>query len=322
MRTEGDVWTGLADGSAEQGGVPRVKAESDRIGADGERLPSVPSLPGQHYSHSLERGLAILGCFTPQRPVLGITEIAEELEMSRSTTHRYASTLTALGYLRQGARRRYHLALGVTALGMSAMNGISLHEHAKAYLKELRDRTGFTVSIGVLDGPEVLLVDLQRGGRRGQQQIDLGQAPGAVLPAHCTAIGKLLLAHLPESERRTVISETALSKHTASTITSKNALRAELESVREQSVVVAEEELAPGLYSIAAPVRSASREVVAAVGMDAHSSMIPLGDLVDALGPHLIAVADRISARLGYRRDDELPSRGVDTSRPVEVGRE
>ncbi len=286
-------------------GVLRVRTGSDRIGADGEWVPSVPTLTEARYSQSLERGLAILGCFTPERPVLGIAEVADELGMSRSTTHRYMSTLTALGYLRQGARRRYHLALGVTALGMSTMSGVSLQEHAEEYLKELRDRTGFTVSIGVLDGPEVLLVDHLRGGRRGQQQIDLGQAPGSRLPAHCTAIGKLLLAHLPESERRTVISETALTGHTASTIISENALRAELKSVREQSVVVAEEELASGLYSIAAPLRSVSREVVAAVGMDAHISMIPLGDLVDALGPHLIAVADRISARLGYRRDDE-----------------
>jgi IclR family pca regulon transcriptional regulator len=301
--------------------VPRVRTGSDRIGAGGEWLPSVPSLPGQQFSHSLERGLAILGCFTPERPVLGIAEIAEELGMSRSTTHRYVSTLAALGYLRRGARRRYRLALGVTALGMSAMNGMSLEEHAQAYLKELRDRTGFTVGIGVLDGPEVLLVDRLPGGRRGQQQIDLGQAPGSRLPAHCTATGKLLLAQLPESERRTAISETALTRHTANTITSKRALREELESIREQSIVVAEEELAPGLYSIAAPVRSASREVIAAVGMDAHSSMIPLGDLVDALGPHLIAAADGISARLGYRRDDELHSRGANAPGPIAARR-
>lgn len=68
---------------------------------------------------------------------------------------------------------------------------------------------------------------------------------------------------------------------------------------------MAEEELERGLYSIAAPVRSACGEATAAVGMDAHRSMVSLGGLVDALGPHLIAVADRISARLGFRRADE-----------------
>jgi DNA-binding MarR family transcriptional regulator len=66
---------------------------------------SVPSLREPRYSQSLERGLAILGCFSPERPVLGIADIADELGMSRSTTHRYVITLVALGYLEQGASR-------------------------------------------------------------------------------------------------------------------------------------------------------------------------------------------------------------------------
>ena len=70
---------------------------------------SIPSLREPRYSQSLERGLAILGCFTPKRPVLGIADIADELGMSRSTTHRYVITLVALGYLEQGASRKYRL---------------------------------------------------------------------------------------------------------------------------------------------------------------------------------------------------------------------
>jgi IclR family pca regulon transcriptional regulator len=79
---------------------------------------SIPSLREPRYSQSLERGLAILSCFTPKRPVLGIADIADELGMSRSTTHRYVITLLALGYLEQGASRKYRLGLRVTdALG-------------------------------------------------------------------------------------------------------------------------------------------------------------------------------------------------------------
>src|ERR1700723_223939 len=70
------------------------------------------------YSQSLERGLAILECFTPERPLQGIAELADALGMSRSTTHRYVITLVALGYLRQGERRKYRLALRVTDLGL------------------------------------------------------------------------------------------------------------------------------------------------------------------------------------------------------------
>ena len=285
--------------------MPRVGAHPP-VAAE-EWAPAIPTLQEPRFSQSLERGLAILGCFTPARPVLGIADLADELGMSRSTTHRYVITLTRLGYLQQGLRRKYHLALRVTDLGISAMNGMSLYEHAHPYLEELRGRTGFTVSVGVLDGLELLLVDRVRGNRRGQRLIELGFAPGSRLPLHCTAAGKLLLANLPDQDQRERIAELQLSKNAPNTIKSKTALRHELRRIHEESlsVAVADEELAPGLYAIAAPVRSAGSEMIAAASMTAHRSMISLEELVDALGPHLISTADRISARLGYRRDDE-----------------
>jgi len=250
--------------------------------------------------------LAILGCFTPSRPVLGIADIADELGMSRSTTHRYVITLVALGFLEQGASRKYRLGLRVTDLGMSALNSTGLRDHARPYLEELRQRTSYTTSLGVLDGTEVLYVDRARSFRRGQNQIDLGLQPGSRVPSYCTAMGKLLLAYLPEGQQRDIIGEIKLTKQGPNTVTSKKALRAELENIRDAGFAVDDEELAAGLYAIAAPVRNESRDVVAAVNLAAPSSMIALEELVDALGPHLVSTADRISARLGYRRDDEL----------------
>jgi len=253
----------------------------------------------------LERGLAILGCFTPERPVLGIADIADDLGLSRSTTHRYVITLVALGYLEQGASRKYRLGLRVTDLGMSALNSTGLREHAHPYLEELRQRTSYTVNLAVLDGEEILYVDRARSFRRGQSKIDLNLHPGSRLPAYCTAMGKLLLAHLPDDQQRDLLGSMKLTKRGPNTITSKKALRDELDEVLDAGFAVNDQELAPELHSISAPVRNEAREVVAAVNMAAHSSMISLEELVDALGPHLISTADRISARLGYRRDDE-----------------
>jgi IclR family pca regulon transcriptional regulator len=284
--------------------MPRTKAAPAKP-IEREPAWSIPSLREPRYSQSLERGLAILGCFTPQRPVLGIADIADELGMSRSTTHRYVITLVALGYLEQGASRKYRLGLRVTDLGMSALNSTGLREHARPYLEELRQRTSYTASLGVLDGGEVLYVDRARSFRRGQNQIDLGLQSGSRLPAYCTAMGKLLLAFLPESQQRELLAEIKPSKRGPHTITAKKALRAELEKVREASFAVDDEELAAGLCAIAAPVRNESRDVVAAVNLAAPSSLIALEELIDALGPHLVSTADRISARLGYRRDDE-----------------
>jgi IclR family pca regulon transcriptional regulator len=266
---------------------------------------SIPSLREPRYSQSLERGLAILGCFTPKRPVLGIADIADDLGMSRSTTHRYVITLVALGYLEQGASRKYRLGLRVTDLGMSALNSTGLREHAHPYLEELRQRSTYTTSLGVLDGTDVLYVDRVRSFRRGQSSIDLNLHTGSRLPAYCTAMGKLLLANLPESEQRELIASMKLTKQGPNTITSKKALREELDEVLAAGFAVDDQELAPALYAIAAPVRNEARDVVAAVNLAAHSSMISLEELVDALGPHLTSTADRISARLGYRRDDE-----------------
>ncbi|MGO9447776.1 MAG: IclR family transcriptional regulator [Solirubrobacteraceae bacterium] len=286
--------------------MPRTRSAAANATDNGQEPAwSIPSLREPRYSQSLERGLAILGCFTPKRPVMGIADIADELGMSRSTTHRYVITLVALGYLEQGASRKYRLGLRVTDLGMSALNSTGLREHSHPDLEELRQRTSYTASLSVLDGADVLYVDRARSFRRGQSKIDLGLHPGSRLPAYCTSMGKILLAYLPEREQQDLLAELKLTKRGPNTITNKKALRDELDEVAEAGFAVNDEELAPELHAISAPVRNESREVVAAVNMAAHSSMISLEELVDGLGPHLVATADRISASLGYRRDDE-----------------
>ncbi|HEX5853575.1 MAG TPA: IclR family transcriptional regulator [Solirubrobacteraceae bacterium] len=285
--------------------MPRTSPASKTVNDGQEPAWSIPSLREPRYSQSLERGLAILGCFTPSRPVLGIADIADDLGMSRSTTHRYVITLVALGYLEQGASRKYRLGLRVTDLGMSALNSTGLREHAHPYLEELRQRTSYTVSLGVLEETDVLYVDRVRSFRRGQGAVDLNLHPGSRLPAYCTAMGKLLLANLPESEQRELVAAMKLAKRGPNTITSKKTLREELDEILAAGFAVNDEELAAELFSIAAPVRNEARDVVAAVNVAAHSSMISLEEMVDALGPHLVSTADRISARLGYRRDDE-----------------
>ena len=272
-----------------------------------EREPawSIPGLREPRYSQSLERGLAILACFTAKRPVLGIADIADELGMSRSTTHRYVITLVALGYLEQGASRKYRLGLRVTDLGMSALNSTGLREHAHPYLEELRQRTSYTTSMGVLDGTEVLYIDRIRSFRREARSAELNLHAGSRLPAHATAMGKLLLANLPEIEQRELIGRMKLTKRGPNTITSKKALREELDAIVASGLAVDDQELASGFYAISAPVRNEARQVVAAVNLAAQSTMISLEELVDALSPHLLSTADRVSARLGYRRADE-----------------
>jgi IclR family KDG regulon transcriptional repressor len=210
--------------------------------------------------------------------------------------------------LKQGAERKYRLGMRVVDLGLSVMASTKLEDHAQPFLADLHRRSRYTVALAVLDGPTVQVAESQRGSRRGQGLIDLDQTSYAWLPVHCTALGKLLLANLPDAEQRSVIGELTLTKHTPQTITSKTALRAELQGIRGQSLAAVEGEFVPGMYSIAAPIRSESRDVAAAIGMDAHALMIAFADFIEALGPHLVSAADQVSARLGHRRDDEMLS--------------
>jgi IclR family pca regulon transcriptional regulator len=287
--------------------MPSTKSKSEKLdqseGVEGGRL--VPRLREPRYSQSLERGLAILACFTPERPAMGIADIADELGMSRSTTHRYMITLVELGYLEQGGSRKYRLGLRVTDLGMSALNSMSLREYARPDLEALRQETRFTVNLAILDGSEILYVDRVRGSRPGQSKIDFALHVGSRLPASCTALGKLLLAYLPDAEQEALIASLKLAKGGPNAIVSKKALKAELGQIGEEGLAVDDEELAEAVQAIAAPVRSSGGEVIAAVGLVGLRSMITVDELVVSLSPHLIATAARISARLGFRRDDE-----------------
>jgi IclR family pca regulon transcriptional regulator len=267
---------------------------------------SAPELRDPRYSQSLERGLAILGVFSPTRPVLGIANIADHLGMNRSTTHRYVTTLVALGYLEQDASQKYRLGLRVTDLGMAALLSTGLREHAHPYLKGLRPRGPYATSLGVLDGGEVLYIDRLHSFRRRRGEIELNLHTGSRVPVHCTAMGKLLLANLPEPEQRALLARLKLTRRTAHTITTKTALREQLKEIRGTGFAVSNQELAADRVAIAAPVHDASREVIAAVSVAAHASQISLEELVDALILHLQTTAEQISARLGYRRADEI----------------
>ncbi|MGH2878747.1 MAG: IclR family transcriptional regulator [Solirubrobacteraceae bacterium] len=262
-------------------------------------------LDDTRYSQSVVRGLAILETFTPTRQVQGVAEIADPLGMSRSTAHRYIITLTALGYLEQTASRRYRLGLRVTNLGMSALSSSELGEQAESYLADLCRRTGYTASLAILDGAEIVYLGRARSFKRGRHKIEHKVRIGSRSPAYCTALGKVLLANLPGSAQDEIIYEIDLKRRTANTITTKKALRAEIEHVGEQGLAVSDEEQYDGLIAIATGVRDGSRDVVAAISLAAHVSMISVEEMCDALGPHLTSTADQISARLGYRRDDE-----------------
>lgn len=254
------------------------------------------------HSQSLERGLAILAAFRSGRPRLGISELGREVGLSRSTTHRYVSTLATLGYLQQDAEtRKYALGPRVVDLGFSALNSMESREVAAPHLRDLSDETGYTVNMAVLDDLDIVYVERCRSTRAGQREIDLNLHVGSRLPAYCTSLGKVLLAFLPPDERHARVSRNAFTRRGPNTLTSRTALLQELSRVRNAGFAVNNEELAYGLRSIAAPILSHEGVAVAAINLAVHSSMVSISDLGERLSPVLIRTAADISARLGHR---------------------
>jgi IclR family pca regulon transcriptional regulator len=250
----------------------------------------------------LERGLAILSAFRTGRALLGISELGRELELSRSTTHRYVSTLNALGYLEQDApTKKYRLGPRVLDLGFAAVNSMELREVAAPHLRDLSDTTGFTVNMAILDDLDIVYVERCRSAQLRQREIDLNLHVGARLPAYCTSLGKVMFAYLPPDELRRRLQRIAFARRGPNTLTTRQAFTDELRRIREQGYAVNNEELAYGLRSIAAPVLAHDGTATAAINLAVHSTMLTLADLVERWSPALRSTAEEISARLGYR---------------------
>jgi IclR family pca regulon transcriptional regulator len=253
-------------------------------------------------SQSLERGLAILSSFSAERRSIGVSEMAHELGLTRSTAHRYIATLAGLGYLNQDpATRKYLLGPRVLELGFTAINSMELRDVAAPHLRRLCDETGHTVNMAILDDVDIVYVERFRTSRRHQNEIDLDLHVGSRLPAYCTSMGKVLLAFLPDAERDELLSRITFSRRGPNTLTTRTALLAELRHVRATGIAVNNEELAHGLRSVAVPVLAANGEAVAAVNLAAHRTMASLDDLVARIGPVMQQTASAISAQLGYR---------------------
>jgi IclR family transcriptional regulator, pca regulon regulatory protein len=253
-------------------------------------------------SQSLERGLAILSSFHSDRPLIGVSELSRGLDLSRSTTHRYVATLAKLGYLQQDPEsKRYRLGPKVLDLGFSALNSMDLLEIAAPHLRRLCDETQRTVNLAILDGTDVVYIERYRTAQQGQREIDLNLHVGARLPAYCTAMGKAILAFVPEDRLAEIIERIDFTPRGPNTLTDAGAFRAELERIRESGIAVNDEELAYGLRSIAAPIHSHSGEVLAALNLAVHRTVVSMDELIARFAPAVVKTAQEISLSMGHR---------------------
>ncbi len=274
-----------------------MPAGSEREGAGAGDRPETEGLPSSRLG-MLVTICKIMRCFTAQSPVLGVTEIRRKTGIPLPTVQSYLRTLIAGGYIYQTRDRKYQLGLKVTELGMSALSATGLPEAAHEHLEQLRDNTGYTVGLAMLDGSDVVYVQRLVGSRHGSSAINLDVQVGARLPAWRTATGKILLAHLSNSAREPLLPHNAVPEAPGSDAEIDPELKIELERAHDEGVATEENERGTRLAAVAVPVRGQSGEVLAAIDIAAHK---PIAELTTLL-PLLLLTAKRTSQRLGYQQ--------------------
>ena len=205
----------------------------------------------------------VLKAFSSRRRTFGVTELARELDLSTSSTHRLLRTLAEEHLVEQDpATGRYRLGLAVYDL-VAATTEFDLTHAVLPPMTVLRHRTGETVQCGVLDGREVVYVERLESPRTLRMFVDVGRRNHA----HATGTGKVLLAWLPPERLERVLRGWDLPAMTERTITDPDELRAELEQVRARGWSTNDGESEPGATSVGAPVRDRSGATIAALSV-------------------------------------------------------
>ena len=226
---------------------------------------------------------------------LGVSELGRRLEVHKATASRLVATLAERGMVeRDPVTEKYRLGFGLIRLAGAAMASMDLVRTARPVLEDLADRTRETVNLGVLSGDAVVYIDQVTGTR----SIVAVSWVGRRTPLHATSNGKMLLANLDERERERLLAM-PLDRTTPATITDRNKLRIQLGEIRTRGYATTMEELEEGLNAVAAPIRRADGEVVAALSVSGPAFRMRPIDL-PRLGRLTIEAATAVSRRLGY----------------------
>jgi IclR family transcriptional regulator, KDG regulon repressor len=253
--------------------------------------------PNDYNVRAVERALQILGCFDDQHQERGISEIAQAVDLHKATAHRIVTTLVNYGYLeRAGDGQRYRLGLVLPELGFKVIHRMDLRREALPHMLQLVEQWDETCDLSIFDQGQVFYVEVVRGSRA----LSIAAAVGQRLPAHCTASGKLFLAHLPGDALEPIFSH-PLASHTDNTITSRDELLKQFKTIRNQGYAVDREETEVGVYAIAAPICNNQGKMVAAMSIPSPISRLD-NEREAGIVESLKQAAVNISRRLGCKQ--------------------
>jgi IclR family pca regulon transcriptional regulator len=245
---------------------------------------------GPDFIEALARGLDVLRSFRPGTPSMTLSEIAGHTGLARPTVRRILITLEALGYVRTAARG-YALTPRVLDLGMAYVNALSMWDVARPHMEKLVAQTNESTSMAQLDGGDIIYV-----ARVAVPKIvTLAVTIGTRFPAPATSMGKVLLAALPPARLATVLAEGTRSGITPRRQPSPAELDASLREVRAKGWALADQDLAPGIRSVATGVRDGDGNVVAAINVTVHAAETSVETLREEHLPKLLRTAADIS---------------------------
>ena len=244
------------------------------------------------------RALGLLDHFTAERPLLSLSELSRAAAMPLSTTHRLLDDLEAWGAVERGADGRYRVGMRLWQVASLAPMGVPLREAALPFLEDLYEATHENVQLSVLDGENVLYVERLAGRDAVRTLVRVGGR----FSLHATAGGLVLLAHGPTALQESVLGGT-LERYTSHTFTQPAQVRRILAGVRRDGYSCCERQVTDDAMSVAAPIRGAKDEVIAALSLVATQDRRRRGELVSLVR----AGARGISRVLGSPRAQHAP---------------
>ncbi|ABL73079.1 IclR family transcriptional regulator domain-containing protein [Paracoccus denitrificans] len=236
---------------------------------------------------SLAKGLGVIEAFRAERPRLSIAEVAEATGLDRATARRCLLTLHELGYADYDGKF-FTLTPRILRLGMGALAAMPLAQLVQPWLDQLSEQIGQSTSVSILDGTEI--VYLARAAQR--RVMSIGLMPGSRLPAHCTSMGRVLLAALPGPEARAIIERSVLTPRTRHSLTSPEEIMARVARARADGHAVIDQEVELGLRSLGVPLYNAHGRVVAALNIGVAAVHSSAEELVALYLPALLKVQE------------------------------
>ena len=246
---------------------------------------------GPDFVEALARGLDVLACFDADHRRMTLTEVAAAAGLARPTARRLLLTLQELGFVRS-AGAGFELTPQVLSLGMAYVSALGLWDIARPHLEALVARTGESSSMAQLDGSDIVYVARVSVPKLIALRVDIGTR----FPAVQTSQGKVLLAALSREELAATLAQPSRAGLPPYIGRPPEQLQEELTEIRARGWALADEELAPGVRSVAAPVRDGDGVVRAAMNVTVHAAETPVERLLDDYLPLLLRTAGDVSA--------------------------